>query len=50
MQYLREHGGTDHNDMLIAQCARVIFVQRLFLFQLLFVRTIESKQYFIEHN
>ena len=36
--------------MPIAQCARVIFVDRLFLFWLLFVITIESKQYFIDHN
>ena len=36
--------------MPIAQCARVIFVHRLFLSWLLFVTTIESKQYFIDHN
>ena len=36
--------------MLIAQYAQVIFVYRLFLFWLLFVTTIESKQYFIDHN
>ena len=39
-----------HNEMLIAQCARVIFVHRLFLFRLLFVTTIESKLYFIDSH
>ena len=31
-------------------CTQVIFVHRHFLFWLLFITTIELKQYFIDHN
>ena len=36
--------------MKCTMCTRFIFVHRLFLFWLLFVTTIESKHYFIDHN
>ena len=45
-----KNNGADHNELPIALCTQVIFVHRLFLLGLLFVTTIESRQYFIDHN
>ena len=48
MELTKKKNGADHNEMPIAQCAHELFLW-LFLFRLLFVTTIESKQYFIDH-